>query len=96
MKIIQVYAIAMAGFFLVFVIKSFLHVLIIYSIKIRVFLLRHFFYPNLIHRHSLLSLLKRVHALAQLINVAINVFFSELSSVLHLESRYLRRNFFFD
>ena len=65
----------MAGFFFVFVVKSFLHVLVACSTKIQVFLLRHFFYSSLIHRHSLLGPLKRVHALAQLINVAINVFF---------------------
>lgn len=75
MEITQVYAIAMAGFFLAFVVKSFLHVLVACSTKIRVFLLRHFFYSSLIHRHSLLGPLGRVHALAQLINVAINVFF---------------------
>lgn len=75
MEIIQVYAIAMTGFFLAFVIKSFLHVLVAYSIKIRMFLLRHFFYSSLIHRHNLLNLLERIHALAQLINVDINVFF---------------------
>ena len=75
MKITQVYAIVMAGLFLAFVVKSFLHVLVACSTKIRVFLLRHFFYSSLIHRHSLLGPLGRVHALAQLINVAINVFF---------------------
>ena len=75
MKITQVYAIVMTGFFLVFVIKSFLHVLVVCSIKIRLFLLKHFFYSSLIYRHSLLNFLKRIHALAQLINVAINVFF---------------------
>ena len=75
MEITQVHAIVMAGFFFAFVVKSFLHVLIAYAIKIQMFLLRHFFYSNLIHRHSLLGPLGRVHALAQLINVAINVFF---------------------
>jgi hypothetical protein len=75
MKITQVYAIVMTEFFLAFVIKSFLHVLIIYSIKIRMFLLRHFFYFNLIHRHNLLNSLERIHAFAQLIYVVINVFF---------------------
>lgn len=75
MKIIQVYAIVMTEFFFVFVIKSFLHVLVVYSIKIQVFLLKHFFYFNFIHRHSLLNFLKKIHAFAQLINVAINVFF---------------------
>ncbi len=65
----------MTEFFLAFVIKSFLHVLIIYLIEIRVFLLKHFFYFNLIHRHNLLNFLKRIHVLAKLIYVIINVFF---------------------
>ena len=75
MKIIQIYIIVMIKFFFVFMIKSFLHVLMIYSIKIRVFLLKHFFYFNFIHRHSLLGPLKRIHAFVQLIYVVINVFF---------------------
>ncbi len=75
MKIIQIYVIVITEFFLVFVIKSFLHVLIIYSIKIRVFLLKHFFYFNLIHRHNFLNILKTIHAFVQLIYVIINVFF---------------------
>jgi hypothetical protein len=75
MKIIQVYVIVMTDFFFAFVIKNFLHVLIIYSIKIRMFLLKHFFYFNLIHRHNFLSSLKRIHDFAQLIYVIINVFF---------------------
>jgi hypothetical protein len=65
----------MTEFFLAFVIKSFLHVLIVYSIKIWMFLLRHFFYFNLIHRHIFLSSLERIHAFTQLIYVIINVFF---------------------
>jgi hypothetical protein len=75
MKITQVYVIIMTEFFLASVIKSFLHVLIIYSIKIRMFLLKHFFYFNLIHWHNFLSFLEKVYAFAQLIYVAINVFF---------------------
>ena len=75
MKIIQVYIIAITEFFFVFVVKSFLHVLIICSIEIRVFLLKHLFYFNFIHRHSFLNFLKKIHFFAQLIKIAINVFF---------------------